>query len=94
MRLVDRPELADFVSSMTSATRHRRLTARAADQDRKLDAERDTPDVTVALTADAAAPDYPLYVHSARFTHLDAAALLAAIWKTDERAKLAARDVR
>ena len=45
------------------------------------------PDVTVKLSADAKRADYKLYVHSARFSQQDAAALLAAMWKADQRAQ-------
>ena len=50
-----------------------------------LDAAAGKPDVTVQLSADAKSADYKLYVHSARFSQQDAAALLAAMWKADQR---------
>ena len=50
-----------------------------------LDADTAKPDVTVNLSADAAVSDYKIYVHSVRFSQQDAAALLAAMWKTDQR---------
>ena len=37
------------------------------------------------LSADAAISDYKIYVHSVLFSQQDAAALLAAMWKTDQR---------
>ena len=50
-----------------------------------LDADTMKPDVTISLSADAAAPDYKIYVHSVRYSQQDAAALLAAMWKTGQR---------
>jgi hypothetical protein len=50
-----------------------------------LDADTAMPDVTVTLSAEAALSDYKIYVHSVRFSQQDAAALLAAMWKTDQR---------
>lgn len=48
-------------------------------------------DVTVHLSADPAAPDYRIYVHSARFSPADAAALMAAMWKSAQKRALAER---
>jgi hypothetical protein len=91
MQLVDRAEIADFVlvddfsakeqTACRSSTPIRTVT---------IDAAAATPDVTVDLTADAGAPDYKIYVHSVRFSQHDAAALLAAMWKTDQRREAAA----
>ncbi len=50
-----------------------------------LDAGTAKPDVTVNLSANAADPDYKIYVHSVRYSQQDAAALLAAMWKTGQR---------
>ena len=86
MRLVDSAEKADFVlvddfsageqAPCRSSTPIRTVT---------LDADTAKPDVTVMLSADAAFSDYKIYVHSVRFSQQDAAALLAAMWKTDQR---------
>jgi hypothetical protein len=86
MQLVDRAENADFVlvddfsgnepSTCKSSTPIRTVT---------LDAAAAIPDVTVQLSADAKGADYRLYVHSARFSQQDAAALLAAMWKANQR---------
>jgi hypothetical protein len=86
MQLVDRAEIADFVlvddftgkepASCRSSTPIRTVT---------LDTDTATPDVTVALSADAVAPDYKIYVHSMRYSQQDAAALLAAMWKTGQQ---------
>ena len=50
-----------------------------------LDGVTSKPDVTVQLSTEAKGADYPIYVHSVRFSQQDAAALLAAMWKTDQR---------
>jgi len=50
-----------------------------------VDATATSPDVTVALAADISAPHYRVYVHSLRFSHQDAAAFLAAMWKVAQR---------
>jgi hypothetical protein len=86
MQLVDRAENADFVlvddfsgsepSTCKSSTPIRTVT---------LDTTAGSPDVTVQLSADAKGADYRLYVHSARFSQQDAAALLAAMWKANQR---------
>ena len=90
MQLVDRAEHADFVlvddfsdgapSSCKSSTPIRTVT---------LDGSTGKPDVTVQLSADAKGADYRLYVHSVRFSQHDAAALLAAMWKADQRRQVA-----
>ena len=38
---------------------------------------------------DAPAPDYKLYVHSARFSHQDAAALFGVMWQAARKRDLA-----
>jgi hypothetical protein len=86
MQLVDRAEIADFVlvddfsgqepAPCRSATPIRTVT---------VDADAAQPDVTVNLSADAGVSDYKIYVDSVRFSQRDAAALLAAMWKTDQR---------
>ena len=86
MRLVDRPEIADFVL----------VDDFSGDEPRACRSS--TPIRTVTLDADAPAAgrhgpalgrrqraDYTIYVHSVRFSQQDAAALLAAMWKTDQR---------
>lgn len=86
MQLVDRAEMADFVlvddfsgkeqAPCRSSTPIRTVT---------LDTDTDKPDVTIALSAEAALPDYKIYVHSVRFSQQDAAALLAAMWKANQQ---------
>lgn len=96
MQLVDRPEHADFVlvddfsgsepSTCKSSTPVRTVA---------LDDTAGTADVTVHLSAEAKSADYRLYVRSVRFSQQDAAALLAAMWKADQRHnKLAAWTAR
>ncbi len=90
MQIVDRPEIADFVMADDS-------DARAGDDCKAgaktihVDASETSPDVTIALSLDAAAPDYKIYVHSARLSHEQAAALLAATWKASQKHDLADR---
>jgi len=92
MQLVDRAENADFVlvddfSGNESNTCKSSTPIRTV----SLDSAAGKPDVTVHLSADAKGADYRLYVHSARFSQQDAAALLAAMWKADRRRQIAAR---
>lgn len=88
MQLVDRPEIADFVladdfgPSPGSACR-----STVPVKTVKVDPESNKPDVTVAITPEDA--DYKVYVHSARFSHQHAAALLAVMWKVAQQRKLA-----
>src|SRR5262249_6092221 len=90
MQLVDRPEHADFVlvddfsggapATCRSSTPIRTVT---------VDDTAGKADVTVQLSTDGKGADYRLYVRSARFSQQDAAALLAAMWKADQRHRLA-----
>jgi hypothetical protein len=86
MRLVDSAEKADFVL-VDDFSAGERAPCRSSTPIRTvaLDADTAKPDVTVTLSADAALSDYKIYVHSVRFSQQDAAALLAAMWKTDQR---------
>jgi hypothetical protein len=54
----------------------------------RIDPAASEPDVTVSLSADAPAPHYRIYVQSARFSHQDAAALLAVMTKVQPRYRL------
>ena len=90
MQLVDRAEIADFVlvddfsdgtpSTCKSSTPIRTVT---------LDGSTGKPDVTVQLSTESKGADYRIYVHSVRFSQQDAAALLAAMWKADQRRQVA-----
>ena len=86
MRLVDSAEKADFVR-VDDFSAGEQAPCRSSTPIRTvaLDADTAKPDVTVTLSADAALSDYKIYVHSVRFSQQDAAALLAAMWKTDQR---------
>ena len=85
MQLVDRAEIADFVL-VDDFSADEPAPCRSATPIRTvaLDADAAKPDVTVSFSrADAA--DYKIYVHSVRFSQQDAAAILAAMWKTDQQ---------
>jgi len=86
MRLVDSAEKADFVL-VDDFSAGEQAPCRSSTPIRTvaLDADTAKPDVTVTLSADAALSDYKIYVHSVRFSQQDAAALLAAMWKTNQR---------
>ncbi len=86
MQLVDSAEIADFVL-VDDFSADEPAPCRSVDADphrrarrRRRQARRHGP-----LSADAAASDYKIYVHSVRFSQQDAAALLAAMWKTDQQ---------
>lgn len=86
MQLVDRAEIADFVL-VDDFSGKEQTPCRSSTPIRAVALDTDTakPDVTVHLSADAAHSDYKIYVHSVRFSQQDAAALLAAMWKTNQR---------
>lgn len=86
MRMVDRAEIADFVLVDDFGGSERTACAPSTPvRTVKIDLTTPKPDVTVHLSADSGAADYTLYVHSVRFSHQDAAALLAAMWKAGRR---------
>ncbi len=94
MQLVSRAEQADFVlvddfsaepTTCKSTTPIRTVT---------LDPANGSADVTIHLSADSDAADFKVYVHSIRYSQQDAAALLGAIWKADQRRQLAATTAR
>lgn len=90
MQLVDRPEIADFVlADDYGATASNACKSPAPLKVIKVDNETRRPDVTVSLGTGDTMPDYRVYVHSVRFSHQDVAALLAALWKTQQGLKLA-----
>ena len=86
MQLVDRAEIADFVL-VDDLSGQEPAPCRSATPIRTVTVDTDTaqPDVTVNLSANAGVSDYKIYVDSVRFSQRDAAALLAAMWKTDQR---------
>lgn len=91
IQLMDRPEQADFVLvddiGGTSG-----CNGPAPVKTIRIDAETATPDLTVSLGAEPDAADYRIYVHSARFSHQDAAALLAVMTTVQARYRVADRN--
>jgi hypothetical protein len=93
MQAVDRAEMADIVLVDDLGTTGG-SACRAAGAVRTVKLEDSGPaDVVVNLTSQPGA-DFKVYVHSLRFSQRDAAALLAAMWKAEQRRKLAASAVR
>jgi hypothetical protein len=85
MQIVDDPATADFMlvdedesGSVCSGTV----------ETIRLDSHASNPDLTVALSHDAA--DYKIYVRSARFSAQDAAALFAVMWRKAQATRTAA----
>jgi hypothetical protein len=84
---VDRPEIADFVL-VDDANGNGPAACRSAPMRTvAFDTGANAPDVTVKLSAEPAA-DYRIYVQSVRFSQQDAAALLAAMWKANQRGEV------
>ncbi len=82
MQMVDTPETADFaIADDVDSSENNLCKAASGLKTVRVYADEAAPDVTVMLSRAADAPDYKLYVHSARFSHQDAAALLAVMWK-------------
>jgi len=89
MQLVDNAERADFVLvDDFSADEPAPCRSAAPVRTVALDTDNAKPDVTVRLTAEGGPADYRIYVHSVRFSHQDAAAILAAMWKSDRQREL------
>ncbi len=92
MQLVDRPEIADIViADDFSATDGDLCKAAESLKTIRVSSQESVPDVTVAFTRVTDAADYKLFVHSARFSHQDAAALMAVMWKAAKRRDFADR---
>jgi hypothetical protein len=90
MQLVDRPEIADFVlADDYGATPGNACKSPAPVKLVKVDGETRSPDVVVSLAPGDTIPDYRVYVHSVRFSHRDGAALMAALWKSQQGLQLA-----
>lgn len=91
MQLVDQPEIADFIladdddDALDPCKGAKRITTVRGDENEA------RPDVTVALTSKAEGADYKVFVNSTRYGPEDAAALLAAIWKSSQRRNVAER---
>lgn len=82
IQLIERPELADFtLVDDFSTPRSTACRTSAPIKTVKVDTGA-RADVVVAMSPDVTAPDYRIYVHSLRYSQEDAAAFLAAMWKT------------
>ncbi len=79
MQIVDDPAAADFVL-VDEDDALQACQSAASVKTIRIDAAAAEPDVTVAMTRNAA--DYKVFVKSAVFTQDDAAALFAVIWRT------------
>jgi hypothetical protein len=92
MQLVDRPEIADIViADDFRASDGDLCKAAGALKTIRISTDEPNPDVTVAFTYTANDADYKLFVHSVRFSHHDAAALMAVMWKAAKRREFADR---
>jgi hypothetical protein len=93
MQLVDTPETADFVlvDDFTGAEANA-CKGSTPVKTIKVDSAEPSPDLTISLSNQAPrADDYKIYVHSARFSHRDAAALFAVMWKLNKNREVAER---
>jgi hypothetical protein len=88
IQLMDSPDQADFVLVDDGGIGTSPCKGPAPVKTIRIDADAKRPHVTVRLATDLVASDYRIYVHSARFSHQDAAALLAVISKMQARYKL------
>jgi hypothetical protein len=77
--LVEDPAIADFVIADDEAQED---ACRAATRIRTIAVDGHPPDLTVSLAIVGDTPDLRLYVHSARFSPEDAAALAAVMWRS------------
>lgn len=92
MQLVDRPEIADFVlADDYGSVPGNACKSPAPVKVVKVDREARADAIVVSLAPGDAQPDYRVYVHSVRYSHQDVAALLAALWKSQQPSKIAAR---
>ncbi len=90
LQLVDQPEIADFVLvDDFDAAQGNACRASVPLKTIRIDEAEKFPDLTISLSTDAPAPDYKLYVHSARFSHQDAAALFGVMWQAARKRDLA-----
>ncbi len=91
MQIVEQAEIADFILADDADEGNdpcgtaKRITTVRADENEK------RPDVTVVLSAKPETADYKVFVNSTRYAPADAAALLAAIWKSSQRRNVAER---
>jgi hypothetical protein len=86
MQLVDEPAAADFVlADDFDADQGDSCKTPAPVKTIRIDDDEKRPDLTISLAADMDTPDFKLYVHSARFSHQDAAALFGVMWQASRR---------
>ncbi|MEI7805055.1 MAG: hypothetical protein WCI56_06975 [Hyphomicrobiales bacterium] len=91
MQLVDNPDAADFVlvddfSGGEGASCNGVIAIKTI----RVDAAESAPDVTVSLSSEPA--DHKIFVRSANFSHQDAAALFAVMWKSTHKRNVAGRN--
>lgn len=92
MELVDRPEISDFALADDFSTPHGNACRSPAPMKIvRIDNEARSADVTVSFGRGDTIPDLRIYVHSMRYSHQDVAAVLAALWKSQQALKLAER---
>jgi hypothetical protein len=87
IQVMDSPDQADFVL-VDDAGGLGACNGAAAVKTVRIDPDAAAPDVTVRLASDLNVSDYRIYVHSARFSERDAAALLAVMSKMQPRYRL------
>lgn len=91
MQIVDQADTADFIiaddvdEAVDPCISAKRLTTVRADETEP------RPDVTVALSNRPEAADYKVFVRSQIYRPQDAAAILAAMWKSTQRSNVAQR---
>ena len=92
MELVDRPEIADFVLvDDIGPPQGNACRSPAPVRTIKIDDAARSADITVSFGRGDTLADYRIYVHSARYSHRDVAAVLAAMWKAHRSLELAER---
>jgi hypothetical protein len=91
MQVVEQAEIADFIiaddmdEAVDPCGSAKRITTVRADE------AEPRPDVTVALSDKPEAADYRVFVRSTVYRPQDAAAILAAMWKSTKRSNVAQR---
>lgn len=91
MQIVEQAEIADFIiaddvdEAVDPCGSAKRITTVRADESEP------RPDVTVALSTRPEAADYKVFVRSQTYRPQDAAAILAAMWKSTKRSNVAQR---
>jgi hypothetical protein len=91
IQIVEQPEIADFIiaddsdEAVDPCGAGKRLTTLRADENEP------RPDVVVMLSHRPEAADYKVFVRSEKYGPQDAAAFLAAMWKSSARRNVAQR---